>query len=185
MQTTCNPPFQHRPCIITHSPKISQTNWFNFFKRLWCNWDGVSSVRFCTLWHSLIIYLIVYFCTGTPTARKISWVQESVEKEPGKTVFNLGSCWLHILHDDFRNECNAAKWNIEDSLSCLRWLFKDAPAKREHFTKVSGDAQLHNFALGILGNVSVAERAPQYCLISRCMLMLSKLKQNYQSQQKT
>jgi hypothetical protein len=42
-------------------------------------------------------------------------------------------------------------------LSCLRCLFKDAPARREDFTKVKG---VHNFALGFLGNVSVAERAP-------------------------
>jgi hypothetical protein len=47
-------------------------------------------------------------------------IQESVEKETGKTVFNLESCWLHILHDDFIDRCNAARWNIEDSLSCLR-----------------------------------------------------------------
>jgi hypothetical protein len=31
-------------------------------------------------------------------------LSESVEKETGKTVFNLGSCWLHILHD-FRDGC--------------------------------------------------------------------------------
>ena len=36
-------------------------------------------------------------------------IQESVEKETGITVFNLGSYWLHILHDDFRDGCNAAK----------------------------------------------------------------------------
>ena len=77
-------------------------------------------------------------------------IQESVEKETGITVFNLGSYWLHILHDDFRDGCNAAKWNIEDSLSCLIWPFKDAPARREDFTKVKG---MHNFALGFLGNV--------------------------------
>jgi hypothetical protein len=84
-------------------------------------------------------------------------IQESVENETGKTVFSLGSCWLHILHDDFRDGCNAAKYNIEDSFSCLRCLFMDAPARREDFTKVKG---VHNFALGFLGNVSVAERAP-------------------------
>ena len=77
-------------------------------------------------------------------------IQESVEKEIGKTVFNLGSCWLHILHDDFRDGCNAAKWNIADSLSCLRWPFKDAAARREDFTKVKG---VHNCVLGFLGNV--------------------------------
>ena len=77
-------------------------------------------------------------------------IQESVEKETGKTVFNLGSCWLHIPHDDFRDGCNAAKWNIEDSLSCLRWLFKDAPARREDITKVTGGAQLCPWIFGKL-----------------------------------
>ena len=75
-------------------------------------------------------------------------IQESVEKETEKTVFNLGSCWLHILHDDLRDGCNAAKWNIEDSLSCLRWLFKDAPARREDFTEVTECAQLYTWNFG-------------------------------------
>ena len=30
-------------------------------------------------------------------------IEESVERKNGKTLFNLGSCWLHILHDDFRD----------------------------------------------------------------------------------
>jgi hypothetical protein len=49
------PLFQHRPCILTQSPMISQTNWFNFFKRLWCNSDGVSSVSWLsfTILHPL------------------------------------------------------------------------------------------------------------------------------------
>ena len=78
-------------------------------------------------------------------------IEESVEKETGKTVFNLGSCWLHILHD-FRDGCNAAKWNIEDSLSCLRWLFNDAPIRLEDITKVTGDAQLCPWILGKLSS---------------------------------
>jgi hypothetical protein len=40
-------------------------------------------------------------------------IQESVEKETGKTVFNSGSCWLHILHDDFRDGCNAANGKLK------------------------------------------------------------------------
>ena len=31
-----------------------------------------SVLRFCTLWHSFFIYLIVYLCTETPTACKVS-----------------------------------------------------------------------------------------------------------------
>ena len=75
-------------------------------------------------------------------------IQESVEKETGKTVLNLRSCWLHILHDDFKHGCNAAKWNIEDSLSCLRWLFKDALGRREDFTKVIWGAELRPWIFG-------------------------------------
>jgi hypothetical protein len=63
-------------------------------------------------------------------------IQESVEKETGKLLFNLGSCGLDIPHDDFRNRCNAAKWNIEYSLFCLGLLFKHSPTRREDFTKV-------------------------------------------------
>ena len=140
-----------------------------------------SGLLFCTLWHSFVIYLLVYRCTGTPTARSVSWVQESVEKETGKTLFNLGSCWLHILQDDFRDGCNAAKWNIEDSLSCLRCLFKDAPARREDFTKVKGYTTL---PLDFWEMLQLLREHHHYHLIWRCMLMLSKLKQNYQSQQK-
>lgn len=61
-------------------------------------------------------------------------MQESIEKESGKNLFNLGSCGLHILHNAFRDGCNAgAKW----SLSSLRWLFKDSPARRENFTNAT------------------------------------------------
>jgi hypothetical protein len=66
----------------------------------------------------------------------------------------LGSCWLHILHDDFRDGCNAAKWNIADSLSCLRWLFKDAPARREDFTEVTGCAQLYPWNFGTFSSIT-------------------------------
>jgi hypothetical protein len=90
-------------------------------------------------------------------------MQESIEKESGKNLFNLGSCGLHILHNAFRDGCNAgAKWSIEYSLSSLRWLFKDSPARREDFTNVT--AGCTTFPLNFckhrwLENVSVAERA--------------------------
>jgi hypothetical protein len=90
-------------------------------------------------------------------------MQESIEKESGNKLFNLGSCGLHILHNAFRDGCNAgAKWSIEYSLSSLRWLFKDSPARRDDFTNVT--AGCTTFSLNFckhrwLENVSVAERA--------------------------
>ena len=75
-------------------------------------------------------------------------IQESVDKETGKKLFNLGSCGLDIPQYDFRNRCNAAKWNIEYSLSCLGWLFKHSPTRREDFTKVIGGTQLCPWIFG-------------------------------------
>jgi hypothetical protein len=95
-----------------------------------------------------------------------TFVPELRQKETVKTVFNLGSCWLHILQDDFRDGCNAANWNIEDRLSCLRCLLKDSPARREDITKVKG---VHNFALGFLGMFQLLREHHQYRLISRCV----------------
>ena len=77
-----------------------------------------------------------------------TFVPELRQKDTGKTVFNLGSCWLHILQDDFKDGCNAAKWNIEDSLSCLRCLLKDAPARREDIIKDKGGTQLCRWIFG-------------------------------------
>ena len=69
-------------------------------------------------------------------------IQESVEKETGKTLFNLGSCGLYILHDDFRDGRNATKWNIKDSFSCVKWLFKNFPCQARRRCKSYRGAQL-------------------------------------------
>jgi hypothetical protein len=105
-----------------------------------------------------------------------------VEKETGKTLFNLGSCGLDIQHDDFRNECNAAKWNIEDSLSCLRWLLRIPLPGEKTLQKLQG---VHNCTLGFLGNVSIAERAPSILPNLKMYVdAIKAIKNNYQSQQK-
>jgi hypothetical protein len=96
-----------------------------------------------------------------------------------KTLFNLGSCGLHILHDDFRDECNAAKWNIEDSLSCLRWLLRIPLPGEKTLQKLQG---MHKCALGFLGNVSIAPSIlPNLKMYADA---IKAIKNNYQSQQK-
>lgn len=107
--------------------------------------------------------MIQLYMDGPNVNWKLYIMQESIEKESGKKLFNLGSCGLHILHNAFRDGCNTgAKWSIGYSLSSLRWLFKDSPARREDFTNVTAGCTI--FSLNLckhrwLENVSVAERA--------------------------
>ena len=75
-------------------------------------------------------------------------MQKCVENETGKTLFNWGSCGLDIPHDDLRHGCKTANWNIEDSLTCLRWLFKHSPTRQEYFRKATRGVQLCPWIFG-------------------------------------
>ena len=88
-------------------------------------------------------------------------LEEQINRQTGKTLLNVGSCGLHILHNAFRIGSTASGWDIEHTLSSLRWLFKDSPARREDYTAVTKSAV---FPLDFcrhrwLENVKVTERA--------------------------
>jgi hypothetical protein len=75
-----------------------------------------------------------------------------------------------------------------DIVSSFTLLFTFVPELRQHaryhamaLQKLQG---MHNCALGFWEMLQLLREHPHYLLISRWMLMLSKLKQNYQSQQK-
>ena len=76
-------------------------------------------------------------------------------------LINIGSCGLHIVHNSFKTGATAAEWKVEALLSSLYYLFKDSPARREDFAKVSGSTRLplkfvnHRW----LENETVCERA--------------------------
>ena len=78
-------------------------------------------------------------------------------------LINIGSCGLHIVHNSFKTGATATEWKVEALLSSLYYLFKDSPARREDFFKVSGGARLplkfvnHRW----LENEPVCERALQ------------------------
>ena len=56
-------------------------------------------------------------------------LQAEVETETGRSLLNIGSCGLHIMHNAFRRAFLGTKWAIDSALQSLHWLFKDAPAK--------------------------------------------------------
>ena len=63
-----------------------------------------------------------------------------------KTDFNdlidIGSCGLRILHGAFKTaiEKNKLFGELESLFSSVYWLFKDFPARRDDFEKITGSS---------------------------------------------
>lgn len=87
--------------------------------------------------------------------------QKEMQKQVDKSLLNIGSCGLHILHNAFRDGCKATGWDIEHTLSSLYWLFHDCPARHEDFVTATGCsiAMLKFCRHRWLENVSVSDRA--------------------------
>lgn len=90
-------------------------------------------------------------------------LQKQVQIDVGKSLINIGSCGLHILHNAFRGGCKATRWDIEHGLSCLYWLFHDSPARHEDFVTATGcsTSMLKFCKHRWVENVNVAERGLQ------------------------
>ncbi|XP_058260502.1 uncharacterized protein LOC131362505 [Hemibagrus wyckioides] len=65
-------------------------------------------------------------------------LQKQVQNDAGKSLINIGSCGLHILHTAFRDGCKSTGWEVEHGLSSLYWLFHDCPARHEDFMTATG-----------------------------------------------
>lgn len=76
-------------------------------------------------------------------------------------LLNVGSCGLHVMHNAFRRGCEASQWELESFLTSAYILFRDSPARREDYIKVTGSTSFpakfcaHRW----LENNSVAEKA--------------------------
>ncbi len=58
-------------------------------------------------------------------------LQNQVQNDAGKSLINIGSCGLHILHNAFRNGCKSTGWEVEHGLYSLYCLFHECPARHE------------------------------------------------------
>jgi hypothetical protein len=52
-------------------------------------------------------------------------------------LINIGSCGLHVIHNSFKTGAAASGWDISSVLRSLYYLFKDAPARREDYAKIT------------------------------------------------
>ncbi|XP_072564133.1 uncharacterized protein [Paramormyrops kingsleyae] len=87
-------------------------------------------------------------------------LQKQVQNDVRKSLINIGSCGLHILHNAFRHGCKSAGWEVEHGLSSLYWLFHDCPARHEDFVTATGcDTPMLKFCKHRwIENVNVSER---------------------------
>ena len=69
----------------------------------------------------------------------LSDLQDDRKKEdpdlPG--ILQLGSCSLHIVHGAFSTGIQKTGWNLESLLRAIWYLFKDSPARRSDFKKIT------------------------------------------------
>ena len=70
-------------------------------------------------------------------------VKEKLSEEFDDTkLINIGSCGLHIIHNSFKSGATASGWDVSSLLSSLYYLFKDAPARREDYRRITENSFL-------------------------------------------
>lgn len=61
-----------------------------------------------------------------------------LQEDEDVNIVDLGSCGLHVVHGAFQSGHKAAGWTVNDFLRGIYWLFKDSPARRAAFIKLTG-----------------------------------------------
>ena len=55
-------------------------------------------------------------------------------------LLDLGSCGLHTVHNAFKTAFKKTNWELDVLLRSCYYLFKDSPARRADYTKVTGSS---------------------------------------------
>ena len=86
-----------------------------------------------------------------------------IERGTRRKLLDVGSCGLHVLHNSFRTGVSETDWDVEHTLICLYWLFKNAPARREDLNSATKSPifPLKFCPHRWVENIPVAERALQ------------------------
>ena len=78
-----------------------------------------------------------------------------------KTLINLGSCGLHVVHGSLKTGHSAAKWSVHQILRSMYNLFKASPARRSDLCAIKPDTKfpLKFCKVRWCGNTPVCTRA--------------------------
>lgn len=67
----------------------------------------------------------------------VNWKFFKLLCEEDVTLIDIGSCGLHILHGALQTGHNNVKWMVNDALKSFYWIFKDSPARRSSYRKLT------------------------------------------------
>ena len=59
-----------------------------------------------------------------------------------QSLFNLGSCSLHVMHGVLKTGAQATGWDIDALLKAMYYTFHHSPARREDFQTMKGSSQI-------------------------------------------
>ncbi|KXJ20267.1 hypothetical protein AC249_AIPGENE16597 [Exaiptasia diaphana] len=88
-------------------------------------------------------------------------LKTKIHDDFGSLLINIGSCGLHIMYNAFKRGMDGTRWKVDSYLLGLYRLFKDAPARKENFLKVTNSnvTPLKFVNHRWLENVPAAQRA--------------------------
>jgi hypothetical protein len=70
-----------------------------------------------------------------------SLLQNEIKSDAGsRQLLDIGSCGLHVVHGAFKTGHDKAKWEVHKFLYALHNLFKDSPARRADYSRLTESA---------------------------------------------
>lgn len=92
-----------------------------------------------------------------------SILQREIQAGSNTSLFNVGSCGLHIEYGAYKKGIDSTGWNLSSLLFAFHRLFKDSPTRRDDHCNVLDDdfplMPLKHCPTRWVENVSVLERA--------------------------
>ena len=88
-------------------------------------------------------------------------IKDPVFNNESDSIITIGVCGLHVIHGSFQTGHKAVNWNVNSTLRGMYRLFKDSPARRADYTKMTGSTvfPLKFCSTRWVENRNVAERA--------------------------
>lgn len=80
--------------------------------------------------------------------------------ETSYQLLDIGSCGIHTIHNAFKMAFKKSNWQLDVFLRSCYYLFKDSPARRADYTRVTGSSTFPMKFVGVrwLENQCVAKR---------------------------
>lgn len=162
--------------------KVSQMNQMDIIVRFWSSTENKVVTRYLTsvfLGHSTSNDLIKAFKEALSSKIElrniiqismdgpaVNWkflreLQDEIDQPDSQMFVQMGSCGLHVIHGAFKTGMNSTGWNIILFLRSIYNLFKNVPARRADYTRITESTEFPKKFCSVrwLSNAVVAQKA--------------------------